>query len=376
MRKRLTIKCPLVTREGHERADFAVIVRSVTYTHRGSSTPRPSCADSRTHLTHTETTTRNEASLKYAGTIAAPAGTVRVVQEQSPDRSRSSVVGAETCRRLLVGDGWIARMLAEIDPPDAARAMPLLTGLGHQLSAAAVLAGTMPGLALVDDAVKPSSVFVSSPEGIFIGGDPTDGFAAAVRERLAATYVPERDGDLVVSFDHADWERLASAMVPELAPFRVPRRHYLLRMDQPRRRPSPPAGVRIVPIDAALLRHARLPDHVRSWIDGNWGGEANFLARGFGVAAVQDERIVSWSVADCVLADRAEIGIHTVPECRRRGLATQVTAAAVMDAFDRGLAQVGWHCNEDNPGSYRTAEAVGFTLHRRYHYFTYTARGR
>lgn len=267
-------------------------------------------------------------------------------------------------------------MLAEIHPPDAADAAPLLAGLGHQLSVAAVLAGTMPGVVLVDDAVKPNSVFVSSPEGIFIGGDSTEAFAADVRERLAATYVLERDGDLVVSFDHDGWDRLAAAIVPELAMFRVRRRHYLLRTDQPRRRPSPPPEVRIVPISAALLRHPRLPDHVRSWIDGNWGGEKVFLARGFGVAAVQDERIVSWSVADCVLADHAEIGIHTVPEYRRRGLATQVTAAAVRDAFDRGLTQVGWHCNEDNPGSYRTAEAVGFTLHRRYDYVAYTSRGR
>ncbi|MBO0812360.1 MAG: GNAT family N-acetyltransferase [Microlunatus sp.] len=267
-------------------------------------------------------------------------------------------------------------MLAEIHPPDSAGVAPLLTGLDHQLSAAAVLAGTMPGEVLVDDAAKPTSVFVSSPEGIFVGGNPTDAFAAGVRERLAATYRHERDGDLVVSFDHDGWNRLATAIVPELALFRVPRRHYLLQADQPRRRPSPPPGVRIVPIDAALLRHPRLPDHVQSWIDGNWGGEKNFLARGFGVAAVQDDMIVSWSVADCVVADRAEIGIHTVPEYRRRGLATQVTAAAVTDAFRRGLTQVGWHCNEDNPGSYRTAEAVGFSLRRHYNYAAYTPRGR
>jgi RimJ/RimL family protein N-acetyltransferase len=72
------------------------------------------------------------------------------------------------------------------------------------------------------------------------------------------------------------------------------------------------------------------------------------------------------NLADCIVAGRAEIGIETAPEHRRRGLATQVTAAAVAMAFDRGLTEVGWHCNDDNTGSYRTAESVGFRLARRY----------
>jgi RimJ/RimL family protein N-acetyltransferase len=247
-------------------------------------------------------------------------------------------------------------------------AADLLTGLDYQLSVEAVLAGAMPGAVFVDDPTRPSAVFVHSPEGNFVGGDPTNlRFVTDLRAHLAATFDAERDGDLVLSFDHDGWLSVAEAILPDLFLFKVPRRHYLYRGERPELRPNLPPGYRIAPIDAALLEHQQVPDDVREWMDGNWGGTDGFLTHGFGAAAVHDEAVVSWSLADCIVAERAEIGIHTAPEHRRRGLAAQVTAAAVALAFDNGLTEVGWHCNDDNAGSYRTAESVGFRLARRYH---------
>ncbi|WP_161606091.1 GNAT family N-acetyltransferase [Microlunatus speluncae] len=265
-------------------------------------------------------------------------------------------------------------MLTEVHGRAAAKAAPLLAGLDHQLSVAAVLAGTMPGVVLVDDAADPRAVFVHSPEGNFVGGDPTGTpFVADLRAHVAATFDPERDGGLVLSFDHDGWGRWAREIVPGPAPVVVPRRHYLLHPGPSRPRPDPPAGYRLVPIDAELLCRPGLPDHVRRWIAGNWGGEEAFLAQGFGVVARLGDDFAGWSVADCAVGDRAEIGIHTAPAHRRRGLASQVAAAAATIAFDRGLSEVGWHCNEDNPGSWHTAESAGFTLRRRYRFFVYSA---
>jgi RimJ/RimL family protein N-acetyltransferase len=227
----------------------------------------------------------------------------------------------------------------------------------------------MPGAAFVDDPIRPRSVFVHSPEGNFVGGDPNNlGFVTDLRAHLEATFDAERDGDLVLSFDHDGWLSVAEAIVPDLFLFKVPRRHYVYRGERPRLGPNPPPGYRIAPIDAALLERQQVPGHMWEWIAGNWGGVDGFLTHGFGAVAVHGEAVVSWSLADCIVADRAEIGIHTAPEHRRRGLAAQVTAAAVAIALDRGLTEVGWHCNDDNPGSYRTAESVGFRLTRRYHY--------
>ncbi|MDA1360960.1 GNAT family N-acetyltransferase [Glycomyces luteolus] len=268
-------------------------------------------------------------------------------------------------------------MLTRLAPSTYGRAADLLTGLDYQLSAGAVLAGAMPGAVFVDDPARPSAVFVHSPEGNFVGGDPTnDRFVTDLCAHLAAVFDAERDGDLVLSFDHEGWQSVAAAIVPDLFLFKVTRRHYLYRGERPELEPNLPPGYRIAPIDAALLEHQQVPDHVWEWIEGNWGGADAFLARGFGAAAVHGEAVVSWSLADCIVAERAEIGIHTAPGHRRRGLAVQVAAAAVALAFDRGLTEVGWHCNDDNPGSYRTAESAGFKLARRYHFMAAgSARG-
>lgn len=252
----------------------------------------------------------------------------------------------------------------------------LLAGLDYQLSARAVLAGAMPGAVFVDDPTRPSAVFVHSPEGNFVGGDPTNlGFAADLHTHLAAAFNAERDGDLVLSFDHDGWLPVAEAIVPDLVLVKVPRRHYLLRGERSDLKPNVPPGYRIAPIDAALLEHQEVPDHVWEWVDGNWGGVDGFLTHGFGAAAVHGETVVSWSLADCIVANRAEVGVHTAYEHRRRGLAVQVTAAAVAIAFDRGLTEIGWHCNDDNTGSQRTAESVGFKMERRYNLLAGRAQG-
>ncbi|MGW0231390.1 GNAT family N-acetyltransferase [Actinopolymorpha singaporensis] len=138
--------------------------------------------------------------------------------------------------------------------------------------------------------------------------------------------------------------------------------------------PSCPDVTRILRIDAAFLRQQNVPGHLRRWMEGNWGSKDRFLSHGFGAVALHGDAVASWSLADCVVGNRAEIGIHTAPEHRRRGLASQVAGAAVTLAFDQGVTEVGWHCNDDNLGSYRTAESVGFTLQRLYHLFAFRPR--
>jgi RimJ/RimL family protein N-acetyltransferase len=263
-------------------------------------------------------------------------------------------------------------LLTKLSRHAYAMVAPLLAGFDHQLSVAAVIGAAMPGEVFVDDPVHPSAVVVHSPEGTFVGGTPANAdFVAELREHLAGALVHGHIKNLVLSFGHEGWSALSSVLAPDLTCFAVPRRHYLYQAGQSRQDPNPPPGYRIAPIDAALLQRRQVPGHLREWVASNWCGEDGFLAHGFGAVALRGEIIASWSLADCVIAGRAEIGIHTAPEHRRRGLATQVAAAAVAIAIDRRLSQVGWHCNDDNPGSYRTAESVGFTLHRRYRIFAY-----
>jgi GNAT superfamily N-acetyltransferase len=87
------------------------------------------------------------------------------------------------------------------------------------------------------------------------------------------------------------------------------------------------------------------------------------LDRGFGFAVVTEGRIVSWAMSDCVVHNKAEIGVYTMPEYRRQGLGVCAASAAVEFALgERKIELIGWHCNEGNIASQKTAEKVGFKL--------------
>jgi RimJ/RimL family protein N-acetyltransferase len=131
---------------------------------------------------------------------------------------------------------------------------------------------------------------------------------------------------------------------------------------------SLPDGSTVHRITQALLNRAKLeiPDHLQVWMAYNWGSTTAFLERGFGSVTIENDQVVSWSLADCVSGDACEIGIRTAEAFRRRGLATITAAAVVEYALSNGFSKVGWHCPEDNHGSIGTAEKVGFERKRDY----------
>jgi GNAT superfamily N-acetyltransferase len=134
--------------------------------------------------------------------------------------------------------------------------------------------------------------------------------------------------------------------------------------------PQPPAaatpaipGIEFAPIDQALLADARRDPaaRVRAEIRAMWGAEARFFERGFGYAALAGGEIICWCTAEYVSADRCGIGIETVAEYQRRGVATATAARFLRMALERGI-QPFWECRADNRGSQRVAEKLGLEL--------------
>lgn len=115
-----------------------------------------------------------------------------------------------------------------------------------------------------------------------------------------------------------------------------------------------PTGVTTRPAVAAdhAFPGAVVPAHF-------WPGAADFLAHGGGAVAEVDGTPAAIAFASFDTDGEIELGIETVPAFRRRGLAAHACAAMIDDLLAAGRTPV-WSCREDNVGSFRLAEALGF----------------
>jgi RimJ/RimL family protein N-acetyltransferase len=265
-------------------------------------------------------------------------------------------------------------MIRELELQHSERVRSLFQGLDYQLVTAAVIDGTGPGKIWVDDIDTPTTALLASAEGYCLAGYEDN---SAVNRALNDLFtgimgrggLTRTDGEaLTLVCDKDTWESKLDVVLRGRPPIREPRRHYLFDRQQVDWCASIPAGFGVKPIDGALLDQPGLaiPDHVTGWISANWGTTEHFLQTGFGFCTVHGEQLVCWCLADCVSGDACEIGIRTHPDYRRRGLATLTVAATVDYCLARGLKTIGWHCHEDNRGSQRVAEGVGFKMERTY----------
>lgn len=258
----------------------------------------------------------------------------------------------------------------KLPPSDYPRARPLF----HQLVSThvginGVLSGNNPGVVYVDDLATPQIALLINPEGACLGGaEPTPARITALKALIARLLDDPDFEALWIACDPA-WEDRLADILPR-PPLDQPRQHYVCTALAHDWRARVPDGFAVEPITADLLNRPNLdiPEHIHHWMNGNWGSTEAFLARAFGVVTIDQaqQRVVSWSLCDCTGGAACEIGIHTHPDYRRRGLAALTTAAAVDHALTHGYESVGWHCHTENTGSQRTALKVGFVLEREY----------
>ena len=249
-------------------------------------------------------------------------------------------------------------MLYELNKPDYDKIRSLFHPLAWHLTSAAVLDGNNPGRVFVDDPANPQTAFMFSPEGCYLAGNPdNNAFNRALNHAIYAGEVPGEKVNALFFVCHPEsWEARLAALLDPRPPVVMRRRHYVCRQVKYDWRANLPDGFAVHRISEALLNQAglKIPNHVHSWMENNWGSTAGFLERGFGFATIHDDDVVSWSLADCVSGDACEIGIRTAEAFRRRGLATITVAAAGEYAVSNGFSIAkagGCHGREANHGA-------------------------
>lgn len=253
------------------------------------------------------------------------------------------------------------------------RVRPLMGDLtDYHVAIDGVLQAHNPGAVYGDDPTAPQIVFITGPEGAYLGGQvPPVAQRAALNAWLSDLMTQPDMGALWLAVT-PQWEDHLADLFPR-PPLRQPRQHYACTKVTLDWRARLPDNMAVQPITRDLITRLELPEHVHGWMEDNWGSRDNFLARGFGFVTIDtaQNRVASWSLCDCISRDAArgntcEIGIRTDPAYRERGLAAITAAAAVEHALAHGYQSVGWHCNMENIGSRRTALKVGFSWERDY----------
>jgi RimJ/RimL family protein N-acetyltransferase len=246
---------------------------------------------------------------------------------------------------------------------------PLFAALDYHLIIEAVFAGNSPATLFVDNLDSPKTAFMISPEGNFLVGDSTNtAFILGLQAWIDQNFINGEEDELVLESYSEDWLRVIESLLVSRPPHHYDRYYYELTESKFESPPplAPEFSLQAITKDFIQRSDISNMDVVTDGIKGNWISEDVYFEKGFGFCILHENKIVSWSVVDCVVDERCEIGIHTDEDFRRKGLATSLIASVVDYALKQGFKRIGWHCWVDNWGSIGVADKVCFVQKRTY----------
>ncbi|NCF69689.1 MAG: GNAT family N-acetyltransferase [Chloroflexi bacterium] len=271
-------------------------------------------------------------------------------------------------------------MLTKLPQGAFERVRPLFAPIAYNLVINATLSGLSPGPVFVDNTADPHLVLAQANSRLFLGGYGDEAFVPDLRQFFLDRFYPQAaESDLQGYTLHylPGWEAYIDKILDGKHPMCSIRHHYSLDANSWTLASQPPAGYELHPVDATLLARSDLEhmDVVIEEMQSERPSVEEFLAKSFGFCAIKDGAIVAWCMSEYNCGGRCEIGIWTLEEHRRRGLAVATASAVVDRAITEGITTVGWHCWASNAPSIATALKLGFTLVTRYPvYFAYFNR--
>jgi RimJ/RimL family protein N-acetyltransferase len=273
-------------------------------------------------------------------------------------------------------------MFKELKQNEFGRVLPLFRELGYCLALRATIESNNPGRIFVDNVDNPRIALALTVGGYLLAGDysnpeTNEDLRSFLAEQIFTGQVHVKSSRSMFLTLHPEaWETKLPELFPTHDIIKRKRYHYVCNRVKFDWRNNIPEGYTVRRVDRALLDDSRIvfPNAIRTRmnIDEQWGTVGNFLEEGVSFFVLRGYDVVSWCTPECAANRQIEVGIITHPEHRRQGLAAVSVAATADYCLDHGFSAVGWHCNELNVGSWKTAEKVGFDRDREYAEFFYT----
>lgn len=256
-------------------------------------------------------------------------------------------------------------MIFELGKNNYYKVKDMFNELNYNLSIYSTINNLNPGKIFVNDENNPTVAMIISVEGIFLGGNlENDNFFRELNKKLKyegfKNITKSKNVEYLIFYPSPEWEDKVKLMLESYNPIKDKRRYLQLEID---RYEIKEVSLNVRKVDKVLLQSNNLEglEDIKENIIECYGSFDKFYNNGFGFIYVLNNQIISWCLSDCIVEDRAEVGVETEEEHRRNGYCTEVVLAALNYCKNNNIKTIGWHCWEDNVGSYKLAESVGFT---------------
>lgn len=231
----------------------------------------------------------------------------------------------------------------EISAEQARRVEHLIRNLPYQIPALSVLAGNHYCRIWVDDPGEPRVALLWASGDTALSGEPSESAIESLARVFSDQIIPagmlSKSVMTSVQYHPLSWADFMSRLVPSRLPVSDRRKHfYLDRSSRVAREEWPlPRGFSLERVRPGLVAEDALKniEPLREELTKMWPAVDDFFDKGFGFCVVHDSgALASWCLSEYPSKDTCGIGVETIEEYQRRGLAT----AAARACFSHALA--------------------------------------
>lgn len=217
----------------------------------------------------------------------------------------------------------------------------------------------------VNDPQDPTISIICEGHGFYFGGQVINStqYTEAVNFFLKQILDEQRKKRLQVAkiyYSSEIWEKILLESLQELKPNLYERILFRHRLKNISHRPTRKRDVIIKEIDRELLNsQLGYREPVIDEIIYMWGSLENFFQSGFGYCAIKDQKIVTWCTAEYKSGNFCGIGIETLADYQKQGIATTTVEHFLSRCLQLKIIP-HWDCWKNNLPSTRVAEKNGF----------------
>ena len=252
--------------------------------------------------------------------------------------------------------------MREIPVSTALQAQELYQPLEHHLLIRALFEGNLMAEIFTDDEPQPKAGLITYNSRFIFGGDPNnESFNKDIAAYFRETVLPSRNGEgFLVLFTSDAWISTLNTLFAGNEIILAPRLYFEITPDQ-NLEVNLPEGFSVQPVTPELMKsNMGGLETLREEMCSERASVEDFLEKSFGICPVFENQIAGWCLSEYNTGDRCEIGIATLEPHQRKGIATAITKAFLIEAAKRGYRRVGWDCWERNQASVATARKAGF----------------